>query len=528
VGDETMHRILHTYYERWKYKHVDEEAFRLTAEEVSQRDLSALFAQWLHTTDLYDYAVGPVKTRQEDSVWITEVEVLREAPGRIPVLVAVIAEGDTAVAQAEGEAEREPVRLVTLTRPRQVIVDPAVRSHDWNMVNNYRDIGFRWSHLLGVRAGTDVYFHPYFSTRSRRDRPTLGIHPTLWYNEGGGITLGLRTRGDYLGRFNQHVLQLNYSTGWDVDGAANDLDFLLRVRNPTFLRAPSTSQTLEVYSIEGRFGAAARVEWGRQARLGVGITWLEPDDFRYLDRGFYEDLGTVELELTAGVASEAGAWRLDLRSSLAGGLAYDEAARDPFYLRTMVTGTARTSLTDRLGFGARFAFGAAGAEDAAAKQRQVYLQGADPLEQFSNPFLRSRGALLVGHDFRYHATGGAGVRGADPRISTSVIVGLALELEQTLLARPTSQLFNRIGVAAFSDFAQGLGGPVEPLLGERLGFVADAGIGLRAEHRIGDTRFTTRFDFPLYVSVPEAAHAAEPGEEELEFRWTFSFEPAIR
>ena len=36
-------------------------------------------------------------------------------------------------------------------------------------------------------------------------------------------------------------------------------------------------------------------------------------------------------------------------------------------------------------------------------------------------------------------------------------------------------------------------------------FLGDAGLGLRADHRIGDTRFTTRFDFPLYVSRPELA-----------------------
>jgi hypothetical protein len=48
------------------------------------------------------------------------------------------------------------------------------------------------------------------------------------------------------------------------------------------------------------------------------------------------------------------------------------------------------------------------------------------------------------------------------------------------------------------------------------------------DHRIGDTRFTTRLDFPLYVSRPAIAHGAEPGDQETEFRWTFSFEPAIR
>jgi len=534
VGDEAMVRILRTYYERWKYKHVDEDALRLTAEEVSGRDLSALFTQWLHTTDLYDYAAGKVRTRREDSTWITEVEVGRKAPGQIPVLVAVIAEGDTAVVQADGDAEREPVRLATRTRPRQVIVDPIVHTHDWNMTNNYRDIGFRWPRLLGAPPGSEVYFHPYFSTRSRRERLTFGIHPTAWYNEGGGVTFGFRTRSDYLGRFDQHVLQLNYSTGWDVDGAANDLDFLLRLENPTFLRAPHMSQSLDIYSIEGRYGASARVEWTRQKlgsgptwTTGIGITWLEPDDFRYLDRGFYEDIGTVELALSGGVTAESGTWELGLGSTVAGGFAYDDAARDPFYARATVTGNARSSIGKRLGFGARAYFAAAGGQEAAPKQRQAYLQGADPLEQFSNPFLRSRGAILAGNDFRYHATGGAGVRGADPRVSTSVIAGLNVELEGILVARPQAKLFNRVGLALFSDLAQGLGGPVEPRLGERLGFVADAGIGLRAYHQIGDTRFTTRFDFPIYLSRPEVAHGAEAGDEDLEFRWTFSFAPAI-
>ena len=60
----------------------------------------------------------------------------------------------------------------------------------------------------------------------------------------------------------------------------------------------------------------------------------------------------------------------------------------------------------------------AAGDHAAPKQRQIYLQGADPLEQLDNPFLRSRGALLVGEDFRYQMPGGAGLRGMDSRVST--------------------------------------------------------------------------------------------------------------
>src|SRR3954464_4305567 len=106
VGDATMHRILQTFYQRWKLKHVDEAAFRAVAEEVSHQDLSTFFAQGLHTTELYDYAVGRVKAgrvpsgrvgSREATRWTTRVEVLRKAEGRIPVEVAVIAERDTGV-----------------------------------------------------------------------------------------------------------------------------------------------------------------------------------------------------------------------------------------------------------------------------------------------------------------------------------------------------------------------------------------------------------------------------------------------
>ena len=65
-----MHRILRTFYDRWKLKHVDEAAFRDVAEEVSKRDLSTFFAQGLHTTELYDYAIGRVKTVQQEGTGV--------------------------------------------------------------------------------------------------------------------------------------------------------------------------------------------------------------------------------------------------------------------------------------------------------------------------------------------------------------------------------------------------------------------------------------------------------------------------
>ena len=556
VGDATMHRIIRTYYDRWKLKHVDEDAFRAVAEEVSQRDLSTLFGQGLHAVELYDYSVGRVRTEKTEKTektertertdraersWVTRVEVVRNADGRIPVEVAVLAAQDTGLVRVEGLAEREWVEVPTRSKPKMVVLDPRVRTHDWNMLNNRKRLGWFNPTTLFPPPGTDFYFHPYFSTRHRRDRLTVGVQPTLWYNDAGGVTLGIRTRDDYLGRFEQNQALVSVATGWASDDEVREVDVFLRARNPVFLRTPNTSQTFDAFKIEGRHGLRASLEWSRREHLtfgpvwrrGVSLTWVGTDDFRYLDPGFYDDVGTVELQSFGGVTAGAGKWQLAIQSSIGGGLVYNRdglAASgrpelDPFYFRGFIEGSARRALGPTRNLGVRLYLGIARGDDETAKQRQIYVQGADPLQHLTNPFLRSRGSLLRGNDFHYHSPGGPGVRGIDPRVSTGAIAGLNVELDQTLLARPASRLFSRLAFAVFTDIAHGFGGADQPLTGEPIRFLADAGIGIRADHRIGDTRFTTRLDLPLYVSRPELS--VDPGTDEGEFRWVFSFEPAF-
>ena len=547
VGGPTMHRILQTFYQRWKLKHVDEAAFRSVAEEVSHRDLSTFFAQGLHTTELYDYAVGRVEVRRlernQDSDlqrWRTRVEVLRKAPGQFPITVAVAGKEDTTYARANGRAEREWVEVVSWYKPRLIVLDPGVRSHDWNMLNNGKRVGGWFVSRWGAPPGTDWYIHPYFSTRSRRDRLTVGLQPTVWYNDAGGVTLGLRSRSDYLGRFQQNVSLVSRSTGWGGDDDVKDWDFFFRVRNPVLLYAPNVSQTLDGFNLEGRYGAAATLEWSRRAHLTFGPTWsangslqwVATDDFRYLDPGQYDPVSTVELQVGSGVKTQSGKWNLSLRSSAGGGLAYNQSGLaasgrpelDPFYFRGFVEGSAGRALGGKLSLSLRAYAGGATGEHAAAKQRQIYFQGSDPLAQLNNPFLRSRGSLLVGDDMRYHSPGGGNIRGIDPRVSSAGLVALNLELEQTIATNPGARIFRRVGLAGFTDWGYGLGSEPQPLTGKRIRFLGDAGVGLRAEHRIGDTQFVTRFDLPLFVSRPELAQDRNPGDDKFEFRWTFSFE----
>ena len=190
VGDEAMRRILRTFYERWKLKHVDEAAFRAVAEEVSGRDLSTLFGQFLHSTDLYDYALGRVERRaRPGGGWRTRVEVRRKAPGRIPVEVAVVGEADTAVARAEGLADREWVELDTRSRPVRVLLDPRVRTHDWNMLDNERRWAFSPLDLLVQRVPRRHYLDTFVSQPRARDRlrpPVQNVHRR---NKSASITI---------------------------------------------------------------------------------------------------------------------------------------------------------------------------------------------------------------------------------------------------------------------------------------------------------------------------------------------------
>ena len=543
VGDETMHRILRTFYERWQLKHVDEGAFRSVAEDVCRCDLSTLFGQFLHTTALYDYGLGKVRrTRLPDGRWRTRVEVRRHEPGRIPVEVAVLSDRDTAVVRAEGLAEREWVELTTAGRPGRVLLDPRVRTHDWNMLNNRKEFGFPVLRTLFPHPDTKFYFHPYLATRSERDRLTVGIHPTVWYNDAGGLTLGLRTRDDYLGRYEQNVTLVARGTGWANEAGEEDVektDLYLRVRNPVWLRADNLSQTFEGFRLEGRHGARVAVDWTRRSHLNFGATrtfgarldWVRVEDPAYLDPGFYERGGTVELALTPGVATRtAGGWQVGVKADLGGGVSYGRpvapengtSSRTELYSRTTLEATARGGLGAGFGLGVRFFAGAASDAQSVLKQREIYLAGADPHAVLMNPFLRSRGALLVQDDVHYHAPGGVGVRALDPRLSAAWGVGGTVELERGLLSRPRGGLFNRIALAAFGD--AGLT-DFTTSASQDVDFLADVGIGLRADHRIGQTRFTTRFDVPFFVSRPELARQAQ--DDKTGWRWTFSFQPAL-
>ena len=538
VGDSTMRAAIRNYYDQWKLKHVNEDRFRAVVEETSKQDLGPFFAQQLHGVDLTDYAVGRTSRKQNpDGGWVTRVEVVRKAPRQVPVEVQVATERDTVTVRAGGTAEREWVEVRTAAEPRGVTLDPRVQTGDWNFLDNHKSFG-----LFPNPGRVEPYLDTYFSTKTARDHMTLGLAPEVWYNDAGGVTVGLRSRSDYLGRFDQNILSIPGGPGWGADDPVTNLDVFARIKNPTWLRSPNVSQVFEGYSMEGRAGATVAVEKKRRAHFnsgptvtrGVSLRWVTTTDTAFLDPGYYDDAGTAEATIYGGVGNRSGAWTLGVNASLGGGVMYGNegpglSTENRYdaqgYFSGFMVATARRSLGTVTTVAFRGFAGAALAEDPVVKQRQMYLAGADPYEQLYNPFLRSEGALLVRPGVYYQAPGGANLRGFDPHTSSRQAYGLNAQIERTLVTRKGARFFSTVGLSLWGDVAFADPPSGAEAYGALRGF-ADVGVGVSASHRIGTTNFVTRFDMPLFVSTPTLAQDADPTEQ-VGFRWLFSFSPAL-
>ncbi len=532
-GDEPAREILHLYYTTFAFGRANEQAFKQVAEAVTGQDLSTLFRQWLHETVLYDYAIGSVQRTQQHGTsgskgtWTTSVAVRRKAPGQFPVEVWVVGVTDTGVARISGASASELVNVTTVSPPREVLIDPLVRSHDWNMLNNRKRFGF------GLPGHT--YLDTYVSRLSRRDELTIGFAPTAWYNSEGGWTFGIRSRSEYLGRFELDEAYLNLSTGWssDPEPGRTEVNGSLRLRNPTWLRSPGLSEWIGAAWVEGRAAAGVGVEKSLRRSLadssvksaGLSLEWLTVRTPSYLDPGFYSDAGTAELTGTGRMTGRMGGWRLEGRATAAAGYMYPNAAAalevvEQAYFRGTLSGTARRPLGQRLSVGMRVYAGAALGGSDVVRQRRIYVAGSDPYQQFNDPFLRSRGSILRLDGVNYQSPGGANVRGLAPTVSASQVYGVSLELERNAF-QATGGMLRRLAFAAFADGAladgdvsAGQSGSIEP--------VADAGLGVRVGLHVGQTPFEVRFDMPLWVSKPALALDTGPGGA-WGFRWGFSF-----
>jgi hypothetical protein len=526
VGDDVMRQILRTYYQRWRLKHVDETAFRNVAEEVSHRDLKWLFGQWLHGTPLIDYRLAKVqRSRMADGKWRTTVTIDRLGDGWMPL---EIADDSVIYARATGQPEHERVEFVSATKPGRLALDPRMLAHDWNALNN------REPRLFSGRAMHTVRVDNPTKNPAPRDRVITGLLPLVWYNDYGGVTAALRSRESYLGRFEKNLALLSF--GFDP-AATHPLGGYVRLGNSVHNPMPRTDASLAGWYVEGRAGVALHADrslrehetFGPDKHAGLDAIWMAVSDLGYVDRNLWDDAGTVEAGPWASVTTTHGGtvWRGSV--GLRGGLVY----------RNPGTGVVSTHRYDLEGFGRAtaevsvrtpfilkskagvrlFGGGYLAANDPPL-QRRIMVSGADPYETFTNPLLRSRGALLVRPDFHYHAPGDANLRAFGPALGGRWAVAANFE-DTRELGLPEHAALELFFDAGLVDPQAVASSPT----GKSYTALYDGGVGLVTRHHINDLAWTMRFEVPFLVNRWD--HAADGTTERFAFRWQISLEPTF-
>src|SRR2546430_17377707 len=142
------------------------------------------------------------------------------------------------------------------------MLDPRVRAHDYDMLNNRERHG-----LLGGSGAWTLRIDDPFQETVRRDRGVRGLLPVIWSNDFGGVTVGLRERANYLGAFNRGLLLGTVATR---RGASQVLGLYGRWSNPIGQLRPRTETSVTAWAGAGPAGGQDRVDHACRGRPCVG------------------------------------------------------------------------------------------------------------------------------------------------------------------------------------------------------------------------------------------------------------------
>jgi hypothetical protein len=502
------------------------------AEEVSGQDLGWLFGQWLHNTVLIDYRLQSVtRVRLPDGRWRTTVVIERRGDGWMPVEVG---DGDTTYARATGQPRIERVEFTTAHRPGRLRLDPRERTHDWNMLNN------RERHGLTGSAAWEWRMDNPSKEVVRRDRVVSAWMPVAWFNDFGGVTVGLRQRSNYFGTYDRSMLLASAATAGDATDRAG---VYLRIANPLGEPEPRLQHTIAVWAVEGRAGAAFEIdrslrrhlEFGADPHAAFDAVWMATTNQGYLDPDLWDNGGTVEAGPRFTTTLERGATLFHATAGGHGGVAYSQpgpglesSTRYDVAGFARLTGEASVRAPTWLGtrVGLRLFGGAYLGTADPLKQRRIMVAGADPYETFTNPLLRSAGALFVRPDFYYHAPGDAGLRAYRPSLGGRWAAALNAELTHSLVHHERG-VVRDVALEGFFDIALVDSMATSPQLnGKSYSDLHDTGIGVVTRHQVGDLEWTMRLEVPFEMNAWSLSADRSTGGQ-FAFRWVVSLSPSF-
>jgi hypothetical protein len=521
AGPENFERILHEYFDRWKFKHVDEERFRKVCEDVTQRDLSRQFEQWLHTRKTVDYAIENVRTRTDSTGVTTEVIVHRKGELYLPIELAFTLPDGSVQKQRFDARDREIKGRVKLpAAPVKVDINPDNEIMD---INRYNNVSPRQTDFQIDWPNNKYYPEDAYQIRHR---------PAIWYNDVDQAKVGYHLFGSLHGWTRRANLGIYYGT------KSEQWDFSTSYAQPKRWFNSNATLRLSGYRMEGRGDARIEVNFLKRGKLleppthdlTVGYGYHELRDPAYLVSTEIYDTSQADVGPYLGYAVDP---QLDIMSTrfaadvtigrewFAGEYDYERLALSAvFHSRPEIV-----KLDTRVRVLGGFAGGGV------PTQRKFNLAGGGPMKQEERFWLRSPGA--VPPDLNYLEPGdgnlrgyAAGTFGVNKLFAVNAEMGtpiklFGLEKKLAKLIGTTSWYgFYDVGWILDSDNPIQSSARVTSLVDEGVlnAKLENAGVGVRSTVAWPFWNFTWRFDVPFYVGTPYVN-----GETDyVDFRYLFS------
>ena len=496
LGDSLFIQAMHTYFDRWKFKHVNEERFISTMEEVSGKELDWFFDPWLHNTPRFDAAISDWSyEKAEDGNWEISVELEQKGNRFLPLdIQTTLKDGRVFTNRWNNHLWRfeDTFTYIVPGKPKKLMIDPEKFTLDADRRNN--QTGRMKTERMLRRPG--MKYTPI-------DAYVVEFSPLLYYHETDGYTPGINLTRKY-GYYEATDLRLTVGTksdniGWNIQGRSRAVNF--KFFNENGISGNSIS-------FKKSFSKKYNVDPIHKFELGYYSIHAEQDA-----RTNLYDTGRV----TAGFISHSIPMNHNLLltnfTTTMGGVSDWDFSR----LTSEVRLSANTHI---IGVANRLLVGVSweGNKGVPAQERFT-IEGAGSGDCFNKSYLRDESSFFGFADERshYHLPGDANLRGYYNQgyVGAESLITNSLDLS---IAAPIPWI--SLNFTAFVDAALLWGSKWEQ--GDN-GFdgdaLADAGVGFRVEKNLVGYPFTLRVEFPIWLSEPGLDNdTIDPN------RWIFSFQ----
>jgi hypothetical protein len=138
VGEEKFFLILRTYIKRYQYKTAQVKDFIEVCNEISGRDFTGFFNDWLKTDKVCDYGIGGVGGRKKRARYHYSIRFIRKGEIRMPVEILIrFKDGYKETIKWDGHDREKTIVVSHKYKLDLVYVDPDKKLLDVDLKNNY-------------------------------------------------------------------------------------------------------------------------------------------------------------------------------------------------------------------------------------------------------------------------------------------------------------------------------------------------------------------------------------------------------